>query len=97
MVTTRTKHAFQYVNLVPAWRELCQIPANQQTCQQWKLHCTSTFNKQWDIQKLNKVGYFDIQANSATETGMGEQLVDSLYNLANAAVQKKDTVEKESH
>ena len=94
MVTTRTKHALQYVNPVPAWRELCQMPANQQTWQQWKLQWTSTFNKQWDIQKLANVGYFDLQANSTTETGMGEQLVDSLYNLANAEFQKNDTVEK---
>ena len=52
------------------------------------------FNYQRDIQKLANGGVFYLQSNSATETRMGEQIVDSLNNIANAAVQNNDTIGK---
>ena len=52
----------------------------------------STINETY--RSLPTVGFFYLQSNSATETRMGEQIGDSLNNIANAAVQNNDTVGK---
>ena len=94
MITTRTNHALQYGHLVPTWCEWCLMPANQQTWQQWKLQWAASLNKKRYIQNLTNGGDFNIEDNIATETRIREKVVDSLSNLANAAVQKNDTVGK---
>lgn len=93
MVTTGTKHALQCGGLTQAWREWRRTAAADQTWPNWKAHWTAAFNEQRDITKLTGTD-FQGHANSATEDELSEQLVASLDNLANAAVQKNDTVEK---
>lgn len=92
MVTTGTKHALQCGGMTMAWREWKRRPANQQTWANWKTDWTQAFNEQRDINRLTG-GNFDNQANAAVEDKLGEQMVMSLDNLANAAVQKNSTVE----
>ena len=67
---------------------------NSKTWQQWKLHWIADLNKKRDTQKLTNGGGFNKQANSTTKKRMGEQIVASLDNLENAAVQKNDTFKK---
>ena len=70
------------------------MPENQHTWQKRKRHWTAVLNDQSEIQKLIDGGDFNNHVKSATETSMREQMVASLDNLANSAVNKNDTVEK---
>ena len=93
MVTTATKHALQCGGLTQAWREWRRTVVADQTWPNWKTHWTTAFNEQRDITKLTGTD-FQGHANSAREDELSERMVASLDNLANAAVQKNDTVEK---
>ncbi|KAL7474229.1 hypothetical protein ACHAW6_000215 [Cyclotella cf. meneghiniana] len=94
MVTTGTKHALQCGGLTQAWREWRHLPAGQHTWLDWKSHWTAAFNEQHDISRLTG-GTIMSQANTAVDdTQWSSQMITSLDNLANAAVQKNDTVEK---
>ena len=94
MVTTGTKHALQCGGLTQAWREWRRLPAAQHNWLNWKTHWTTAFNEQRDISRLTG-GTFLHQANSAVEEDQwSTQMITSLDNLANAAVQKNDTVER---
>ena len=60
----------------------------------WKSHWTAVFNEQRDISCLTG-GTIMSQANTAVDdTQWSSQMITSLDNLANAVVQKNDTVEK---
>jgi len=60
----------------------------------WKNHWTAAFNKQHDITRLVG-GTFDGHANAAvSDEQLSQQMIDSLDNLAMAAVQKNNTVGK---
>lgn len=94
MVTTGTKHALQCGGLTQAWREWRRLPADQHTWLNWKSHWTAAFNEQRDISRLTG-GTIMSQANAAVDdTQWSSQMITSLDNLANAAVQKNDTVER---
>ena len=93
MVTTGTKHALQCGGLTQAWREWRRLPAVQHNWLHWKTHWTTVFNEQRDISRLTG-GMFLHQANAAVDDAQwSSQMITSLDNLANAAVQKNDTVE----
>eukprot|EP00804_Cyclotella_cryptica_P023052 CCRYP_000317-RA/>CCRYP_000317-RA protein AED:0.29 eAED:-0.50 QI:0/-1/0/1/-1/0/1/0/351 len=94
MVTTGTKHAIQCGAFTDAWKEWNRIPCANQTWLAWKTHWTRAFKEQKTIQRLTG-GEFS--ANSSIQTTNDElmlQMVTSLDNLAFAAVQKNETVEK---
>ncbi|KAL7475168.1 hypothetical protein ACHAW6_001094 [Cyclotella cf. meneghiniana] len=60
----------------------------------WKHHWTAAFNEQQDISCLTS-GIVMSQANAAVDDMQwSSQMISSLHNLANAAEQKNDTVEK---
>ena len=61
-----------------------QIVANGFACQKTNKHGNSG----------SDTGPLRSMNNDTSRIRMGEQMVASLYNLANAAVQKNDTVEK---
>ncbi|KAL7474109.1 hypothetical protein ACHAW6_000102, partial [Cyclotella cf. meneghiniana] len=98
MVTKGTKHALQCGGHTQAWREWRRLPAIQHTWLNWKAHWTAAFNKQRDISQLTG-GTVMLHANAAMDdvqwsSQMLSQMITSLNNLANAAVQKNNTVEK---
>ncbi|KAL7475159.1 hypothetical protein ACHAW6_001085 [Cyclotella cf. meneghiniana] len=97
MVTTGTKHALQCSGLTQAWCEWRRLPAIQHTWLNWKAHWTAAFKEQRDISQLNG-GTIMLHANAAVDnvqrlSQMLLQIITSLNNLANTAVQKNDTVE----
>ncbi|KAL7474049.1 hypothetical protein ACHAW6_000047 [Cyclotella cf. meneghiniana] len=94
MVTTGTKHALQCSGLAQAWRKWRHLPAGQHTWLNWKSHWTAAFNKQRDISRLTGRTIMS-EANAAVDdTQWSSQMITSLDNLANVAVQKNDRVEK---
>ncbi len=94
MVTTGTKHALQCGGLTQAWHEWRRLPAVQHNWLHWKTHWTTVFNEQRNISRLTG-GTILHQANAAVDDDQwSTQMITSLDNLANAAVQKNDTVER---
>ncbi|KAL7487086.1 hypothetical protein ACHAW6_012695 [Cyclotella cf. meneghiniana] len=95
MVITGTKHALQCGGLTHSWREWRCLPAIQHMWLNWKNHWTAAaFNKQQDISRLTG-GTVMSEANASVDNAQGSsQMITSLDNLANAAVQKNDTVER---
>ncbi|KAL7478868.1 hypothetical protein ACHAW6_004618 [Cyclotella cf. meneghiniana] len=93
MVTTGTKHALQCGGLMQAWHKWRRLPAMQHTWLNCKNHWKAAFNEQHDISRLTG-GMLLHQANAAVDDEQWSfQMIASLKNLANAAVQKNDTVE----
>ena len=93
MGTTGTKHALQSSNIQQAWREWLRRPVEQKNWNNWKNHCNAAFIEQREIQKFIrsiKIGH----ANNVTENKNGEQMVASLNNLTNVAIQRNNTVLK---
>ncbi|KAL7481609.1 hypothetical protein ACHAW6_007288 [Cyclotella cf. meneghiniana] len=94
MVTAETKHALQCRGLTQAWHEWKQLPAIQHTWLNWKTHWTAAFEEQQDITCLMG-GNFTTQANPAVDDSQwSTQMITSFDNLANAAVQKNNAVER---
>ena len=93
MVTTGTKHAIQCGDFTDAWKEWNRRPDIEKTWPNWKTHWTRAFQENRDIRRLTG-GTFRHQAHAAIDDDLSEKMVLSLDNLANAAVQKNDTVEK---
>nr|ACA60896.1 gag protein [Thalassiosira pseudonana] len=91
MITTATKHALQCGDYTEAWKEWNRGTDAQKTWRDWKSHWTRAFNENRAIQRLTGNSF---RANATIETELSDQLVTSLDNLAYAAVQKNDTIEK---
>ena len=91
MITTATKHALQCGDYTEAWKEWNRGTDAQKTWRDWKTHWTRAFNENRAIQRLTGNSF---RANATIETELSDQLVTSLDNLAYAAVQKNDTIEK---
>ena len=94
MVTTGTKHALQCGAFTDSWKEWNRIPRANRTWLAWKTHWTRAFEEQKTIQRLTGGEFL---ANSTTHTRddeLANQMVTSLDNLALAAVQKNETVER---
>ncbi|KAL7480758.1 hypothetical protein ACHAW6_006418 [Cyclotella cf. meneghiniana] len=80
--------------MLQAWCERRRLPAIQHTWLNWKNHWTAAFNEQQDISCLTG-GTVMSQANATVDDAQwSAQMITSLDNLANAKVQKNDTVEK---
>eukprot|EP00970_Alexandrium_tamarense_P006376 scaffold1087_cov138-Alexandrium_tamarense.AAC.2 len=91
MITTATKHALQCGDYTEAWKEWNRGTDAQKTWRNWKSHWTRAFNENRAIQRLTGNSF---RVNATIETELSDQLVTSLDNLAYAAVQKNDTIEK---
>ena len=96
MVTAGTKHALHVGGMRQSWIEWRRTPAGNQNWNQWKVHWTEAFG---DLRDINRITAGDgIQGGHAnmakTDEEMSQQMVESLDNLANAAVTKNDTVER---
>eukprot|EP00804_Cyclotella_cryptica_P012510 CCRYP_017698-RA/>CCRYP_017698-RA protein AED:0.55 eAED:0.55 QI:0/-1/0/1/-1/0/1/0/243 len=94
MVTTGTKHAIQCGAFTDAWKEWNRIPRANQTWLAWKTHWTRAFEEQKIIQRLTGGEFSANSTIQATDDELASQMVTSLNNLAFAAVQKNETVEK---
>ena len=90
MVTTGTRHAVATGNMQLAWRDWVRIP--NKTWNLWKTHWTQAFQEKRDLEILADVPINGV-ANAVTKQQMGNNMVTALDNLANAAVQKNDTIE----
>ncbi len=94
MVTTGTKHAIQCGAFTDAWKEWNRIPRANQTWLAWKTHWTRAFEEQKTIQRLTGGEFSANSSIQATDDELASQMVTSLDNLAFAAIQKNETVEK---
>jgi hypothetical protein len=93
MVTTGTKAALNCGGMELAWRKWKRRPVADQTWNNWKVHWTAAFTESRDIHRMTTPdGAFANQA--ATDAEQAAMMARSLDNLANAAIQKNDTVEK---
>ena len=93
MVTTRTKAALNSGGMELAWREWKRCPVLDQTWNNWKLHWSVAFTESRDIHCMTSpAGTFANHAIADAEHA--KMMARSLDNLANAALQKNDTVEK---
>ena len=94
MVTTGTKHALQCGAFTDAWKEWNRVDRANQTWANWKTHWTRAFEEQKTIQRITGSIF---SANSITQQKDDEfasNMVTSLDNLAMAAIQKNETMEK---
>jgi hypothetical protein len=93
MVSTGTKAAITCGGMELAWREWKRQPIINQTWNNWKMHWTVAFTETCNINQMTASNRpFAYQA--ATKAEQASRMVRSLNNLANAAIQKNDTVEK---
>ncbi|KAL7482666.1 hypothetical protein ACHAW6_012249 [Cyclotella cf. meneghiniana] len=89
-----TKHALQCGGLTQAWHEWQRLPAVQHNWLNWKNYWMAALNEQHDISHLIG-GMILHQANAVVDDDQwSTQMITSLDNMANAAVQKNDTVER---
>ena len=93
MVTTGTKHAVASIGMEEAWKSWMRTATNLRIWPAWKTHWTSAFQENRELIRLTGIS-FNGMANQAQEDEMGTKMVAALDNLANAAVQKNDTVEQ---
>ena len=93
MVTTGTKAALNCGGMELAWREWKRRPTLDQAWNIWKLYWSIAFTKLHDIHCMTSTeGAFANQI--VAEAEQAEMMARSLDNLANAVIQKNDTVEK---
>jgi hypothetical protein len=93
MVTTGTKAALKCGGMELEWCEWKRCPLVDQTWNNWKLHWMAAFSETRDIHWMtaNDGAFANQVAAKAEQATMMAHLLD---NLANAALQKNDTVEK---
>ena len=91
MVTTGTKHAVATGGMEEAWKIWKRVPMAGRTWAAWKVHWTAAFQEKRELVKLTGTA-FNGMANQATDQNI--MYVGALDNLANAALQKNETVEQ---
>ena len=94
MVTTGTKHAIQCGAFTDAWKEWNRIPRANRTWLAWKNHWTQAFEEQKTIQRLTGGEFSANLTIQDKDEAIANQMVTSLDNLALAAVQRNETVER---
>ena len=93
MVTTGTKHTVLTSGMDNTWWVWMRLPNDQQTCFRWKTMWSGAFLGKRELVRITCIAYNGM-ANHAQEMKMGNNMVLALDKLANAAVQKNDTVER---
>jgi hypothetical protein len=93
MVTTGKKAALNCGGMELAWREWKCCPLVNHMWNNWKLHWTVALAETRDINRMiaNDSAFANKAATDAKQAAM---MAKSLDNLANAPIQKNDTVEK---
>ncbi len=93
IVTTGTKAPLNCGGMELAWRKWKRCPLVDHTWNNWKLHWTAAFVKTRDINRMiaNNSAFANQAATNAKQATM---MAKSLDNLAIAAIQKNDTMEK---
>jgi hypothetical protein len=93
MVTTGTKAALNCGGMELAWCKWKHCPLVDHMWNNWKLNWTAAFAETRDINRMiaNNNAFTNQAATNAEQAAM---MAKSLDNLANAAIQKNDTVEK---
>lgn len=91
MVSTGTKHAVATGGMDEAWKIWKRVPMAGRTWAAWKVHWTAAFQEKRELIKLTGTA-FNGMANQATDQSI--DYVGALDNLANAALQKNETVEQ---
>ncbi|KAL7478261.1 hypothetical protein ACHAW6_004033, partial [Cyclotella cf. meneghiniana] len=94
MVTTGTKHALQCGAFTESWKEWNRTPRANRSWLAWKNHWTRAFEEQRTIQRLTGGEFAAHSATQGQDDALATQMVTSLDNLAMAAVQKNETIEK---
>jgi hypothetical protein len=93
MVTTGTKATLNCSGMELAWRKWKHRLLIDHTWDNWKLHWTAVFAETRNINRM--IANDSAFANqAATNTEQAAMMAKSLDNLANAAIQKNDTMEK---
>ena len=93
MVPTGTKNSVATGGMDDAWRVCMRLTNNQQTWVRWKMMWIGDFLEKRELIRLTGIAYNGM-ANQVADMGMGNTIVVALENLANAAVQNNDTVER---
>jgi hypothetical protein len=91
MIRKGTKHALVCGNMTLAWRKWKCRPLPGHTWPNWKSHWTAVFAKMRNINQM-MAGDTAFGANQATKLKQVQQMASSLYNLANATIQKNTTI-----
>jgi hypothetical protein len=93
MVTTGTKAALNCGGMELAWCKWKHCPLVNHTWNNWKLHWTVAFLETHNINRMiaNNSTFANQAATNAKQAAV---MAKSLDNLANAAIQKNNTVEK---
>jgi hypothetical protein len=93
MVITGTKATLNCGGMELAWREWKRCPLVNHMWNNWKLHWTAAFAETRNINQM--IAHDSAFANQATtKAEQAAMMAKSLDNLANAAIQKNDKMEK---
>ncbi len=94
MVTTKTKHALNCGNMTLAWQEWKCHPLPDNTWNNWKIHWTAAFAEMRDINCMTSGNSAFANQAAAQEIVQAEMMAALLINLANASIQKNNTIDK---
>ncbi len=93
MVSTILKATINCGGMELAWCEWRRPPTIDQTWNNWKTHWTAAFIESCNINQMT-AGNRAFANQAITNNEQTARMVTSLDNLANAAIQKNDTVNK---
>jgi hypothetical protein len=93
MVLTSNKTVINYSSMEPTWRKWHRCPAINQMWKNWKMHWTAAFLKSRDIKQIT-AGNHAFANQAITNKEQATRMVTILDNLANAAIQKNNTIDK---
>jgi hypothetical protein len=93
MVMTGTKHALNCGNMALAWQEWKRHPLLDHTWTNWKDHWMAAFAKMRDINRMISGDSAFANQAAAQEIVKAEKMA-ALDNLANASIQKNNTIDK---
>ncbi len=94
MVTTGTKHALNCGNVTLAWQEWKRCPLLDHMWNNWKDHWTATFLEMCNINRMTSSNLAFANQAAAQEIVQAEKMAALLDNLANASIQKNNTIDK---
>jgi hypothetical protein len=94
MVMTGTKHALNCGNMTLTWQEWKRCPLLDHMWINWKDHWMSAFAEMRDINRKTSGNWAFANQAAAQEIVQAEKMAASLDNLANASIQKNDTIDK---
>jgi hypothetical protein len=94
MVTTGTKHALNCGNMTFAWQEWKRCPLLDHTWNNWKDHWTAAFAEMCNINCMTSANLAFTNQAAAQDIAQAEKMAALLDNLANASIQKNDTIDQ---